>query len=55
MIIAKAFDSAQNITNWKKVVQDNSIALNGIYPVKEKELKINVDISGVKHDYYLNG
>lgn len=45
MIIAKAFDSAQNVTNWKKVVQDNSIALNGIYPVEEKELKINVDIS----------
>ena len=45
IIIAKAFDSTQNVTNWKKVVQDNSIPLNNIYPVEEKELKINVDIS----------
>lgn len=45
VIIAKAFDSTQNVTNWKKVVQDNSISLSNIYPVEEKELKINVDIS----------
>ena len=45
IILTKAFDTSLGITNWKKVVQDNSIPLNNIYPVEEKELKLNVDVS----------
>ena len=36
IILTKAFDTSLGITNWKKVVKDNSIPLNNIYPVEEK-------------------
>ena len=44
-ILTRAFQNSKTVTNWTKVVQDNSISLKNIYPVEEKELKLNVALS----------
>ena len=44
-ILTRAFQNSKVVSNWKKVIQDNSIPLKNIYPVEEKELKLNVALS----------
>ncbi|WP_414047661.1 hypothetical protein ACMGE7_01935 [Macrococcus equi] len=45
MVISKAIEDIASISNWKKVIDDNSIKLRYIEPEEAKELRLRVQIS----------
>ncbi|MFC6292261.1 hypothetical protein [Macrococcus epidermidis] len=45
MVISKAIEDIAAISNWKKVIDDNSIKLRYIQPEEVKELRLRVQIS----------